>query len=97
MRLVSVQTVVLPSCRLQACPPVDLLIRTSGETRLSDFLLWQSRHAQLVFSTVLWPNFSFADLVHAIVQFQRSRDALRALGECASSAIKTSGSRIAVL
>lgn len=52
-------------------PPVDLLIRTSGETRLSDFLLWQCSHAVLVFLEVLWPDFSFMDLVGAIVSFQR--------------------------
>lgn len=53
------------------CPPVDLLVRTSGETRLSDFLLWQSRHALLIFTPVLWPDFGFLDLVAAIMQFQR--------------------------
>ncbi|KAK3270495.1 hypothetical protein CYMTET_21112 [Cymbomonas tetramitiformis] len=52
-------------------PPVDLLIRTSGETRLSDFLLWQCSDAVLVFLEVLWPDFSFMDLVGAIVSFQR--------------------------
>ncbi|KAL4419506.1 hypothetical protein ABPG77_002292 [Micractinium sp. CCAP 211/92] len=53
------------------CPPVDLLVRTSGETRLSDFLLWQSRHALLAFTPVLWPDFGFLDLVAAVMQFQR--------------------------
>ena len=57
---------------MQGCPPVDLLIRTSGEHRLSDFLLWQSRHAQLVFSNTLWPDYSFWDLLQALVQYQRS-------------------------
>ncbi|KAL0047546.1 hypothetical protein WJX82_006242 [Trebouxia sp. C0006] len=56
----------------QGCPPVDLLIRTSGEHRLSDFMLWQSRYAQLVFSNTLWPDYSFWHLLQALVQYQRS-------------------------
>merc|ERR1719234_1761071 len=39
-------------------PPVDLMIRTSGEKRLSDFLLWQSENAIIHFTSVLWPEFS---------------------------------------
>jgi len=46
-------------------------VRTSGETRLSDFLLWQCRHALLVFTPVLWPDFGFLDLVAAVMQYQR--------------------------
>ncbi|KAL4451804.1 hypothetical protein ABPG75_007466 [Micractinium tetrahymenae] len=66
------------------CPPVDLLVRTSGETRLSDFLLWQSRHALLIFTPVLWPDFGFADLVAAIMQFQRHSAHLQRL-RCAAA------------
>lgn len=61
------------------CPPVDLLVRTSGETRLSDFLLWQCRHALLVFTGVLWPDFGFLDLVEAVMAFQRQATHLRRL------------------
>ncbi len=43
-------------------PDVDLLIRTSGEMRISNFLLWQSAYAELVFLPVLWPDFGRADL-----------------------------------
>jgi ditrans,polycis-polyprenyl diphosphate synthase len=52
-----------PMCPLhtQECPPVDLVIRTSGETRLSDFLLWQVSHATLCFVPTLWPDFRFLD------------------------------------
>lgn len=64
---------------LQGCPPVDLLIRTSGEHRLSDFLLWQSQFALLVFSDTLWPDYSFWDLLQALVQFQRSHPQLQQL------------------
>ena len=54
------------------CGPVDLLIRTSGESRLSNFLLWQSSHAHLAFCEVLWPEFGFRHLVWAILEFQKS-------------------------
>ena len=51
-------------------PPVDLMIRTSGEKRLSDFLLWQSENAIIHFTTVLWPEFSLWHLLAAIFYFQ---------------------------
>ena len=51
-------------------PEVDLLVRTSGETRLSDFTLFNARFAKLVFVEVLWPDFTFMDLVHAVWQYQ---------------------------
>lgn len=47
-------------------PAVDFLIRTSGEQRLSNFLLWQSAYAELYFSEVLWPDFSEQDLIEAL-------------------------------
>ena len=52
------------------CPPVDLLIRTSGERRLSDFQTWQAQAAVLSFSEKLWPEFGVADLVQAVMDFQ---------------------------
>ena len=64
---------------MQGCPEVDLLIRTSGEHRLSDFLLWQSGYAQLVFSDTLWPDYSFCNLLQALVQYQRSYPDLQKL------------------
>lgn len=51
--------------------PVDLVIRTSGETRLSDFLLWQSSDALLYFTDKLWPEFNFYDLLKAICAYQK--------------------------
>jgi undecaprenyl diphosphate synthase len=54
-------------------PPVDLLIRTGGEHRLSDFLLWESAYAELVFSARMWPDFGAADLAAAVREF-RGRD-----------------------
>ncbi len=51
-------------------PPVDLLIRTGGEQRLSDFLLWESAYAELFFTPVLWPDFTPACLRKIVRQFQ---------------------------
>ena len=50
-------------------PPLDLLIRTSGEHRLSNFLLWQAAYAELVFVDTLWPDFDGAALRAALAQF----------------------------
>ena len=50
-------------------PELDLLIRTSGEVRLSNFLLWQAAYAELVFTPTLWPDFDEAELVKAIEEF----------------------------
>lgn len=51
-------------------PDVDLLIRTGGEQRLSDFLLWECAYAELVFSPTMWPDFGEGDLVRAIHEFE---------------------------
>jgi undecaprenyl diphosphate synthase len=51
-------------------PPVDLLIRTGGEQRLSDFLLWESAYAELIFSRRMWPDFTSADLAGAVREFR---------------------------
>jgi undecaprenyl diphosphate synthase len=52
-------------------PDVDLLIRTGGEQRMSNFLLWQTSYAELVFTPTLWPDFAEADLVAALDEFAR--------------------------
>jgi undecaprenyl diphosphate synthase len=52
---------------------VDLIIRTSGEQRLSDFLLWESAYAELHFTERLWPDFDADDLAAALLSF-RSRE-----------------------
>lgn len=51
-------------------PPPDLIIRTSGEKRLSNFLLWQSAYSELYFTDVLWPDFTREELRNAIVDYQ---------------------------
>ncbi|MBT8245016.1 MAG: isoprenyl transferase [Winogradskyella sp.] len=54
----------------QNLPDVDLLIRTSGEQRISNFLLWQIAYAELYFTDVLWPDFSKKHLIEAIKDYQ---------------------------
>ena len=51
-------------------PDVDLLIRTSGEQRLSNFMLWQVSYAEMVFVNKLWPDFKPKDLIECIKIFQ---------------------------
>ena len=51
----------------------ELLVRTSGEVRLSDFLLWQSSYSVTYFSEVLWPEFSLWNLLMAIFYYQRHK------------------------
>ncbi|MGA2590413.1 MAG: di-trans,poly-cis-decaprenylcistransferase [Bryobacteraceae bacterium] len=53
----------------QLGPPVDLLVRTGGEQRLSDFLLWECAYAELIFSRRMWPDFDAPDLEAAVRQF----------------------------
>jgi undecaprenyl diphosphate synthase len=52
-------------------PDADLIIRTSGEYRLSNFLLWQAAYAEFVFPEVLFPDFTPEHLVDCIVEYQR--------------------------
>lgn len=52
-------------------PDPDLVVRTSGEFRISNFLLWELAYSELVFSDVLWPDFRRHDLFEAVAEFQR--------------------------
>ena len=52
-------------------PDPDVLVRTSGEYRISNYLLWQLAYAELVFTDVLWPDFRRDDLFEAIREYQR--------------------------
>ncbi|MEM3464787.1 MAG: polyprenyl diphosphate synthase, partial [Candidatus Bathyarchaeia archaeon] len=54
-------------------PDPDLIIRTSGEERLSGFLLWQSAYSELCFLDVYWPDFRFIDLLRAVRTFQKRK------------------------
>lgn len=55
------------------CPDPELMIRTSGEIRLSNYLLWQTAYSEFVFTDVLWPDFTPAEFEKAIEEYQ-SRD-----------------------
>jgi undecaprenyl diphosphate synthase len=68
---------------LVPAPAVDLLIRTGGEKRLSDFLLWECAYAELLFMDCLWPDFGAADFEQALGEYAR-RD--RRFGRIAESA-----------
>lgn len=54
-------------------PDPDLVIRTSGEQRISNFLLWQIAYAELYFTSVLWPDFNYTELMKAIAEYQRRK------------------------
>ena len=62
-------------------PDPDLLIRTSGEMRLSNFLLWQIAYTEIYVTETLWPDFSRTDLYEAIVAFQKRERRYGGLGE----------------
>jgi len=64
-------------------PDPDLLIRTSGELRISNFLLWQIAYSELVFTDVLWPDFSKEDFYSAVLNYQtRERRFGRVISKC---------------
>ena len=54
-------------------PEIDLMVRTSGEVRISNFLLWQIAYSELVFTNVYWPDFDEKELENVIIEYQ-SRD-----------------------
>ena len=58
---------------LAGAPEPDLIIRTSGELRLSGFLLWQSCYSEFYFSDVLWPAFRKIDFLRAVRAFQQRK------------------------
>jgi undecaprenyl diphosphate synthase len=65
-------------------PDVDLLIRTGGEQRLSDFLLWESAYAELYFIETMWPDFGAADLSAALSEFHARERRFGGLPEVAA-------------
>ncbi len=64
------ETIFANALTTKDIPDPELLIRTSGETRLSNFLLWQAAYAELYFTSVLWPDFRKQHLYEAIVNYQ---------------------------
>jgi len=68
-----------------AVPDVDLLIRTGGEQRLSDFLLWECAYAELYFEPCFWPDFTPARLQTALQEFERRERRFGGLSRAAAS------------
>ena len=71
----------------QMSSKVDLLIRTSGEVRLSDFLLWQSSFSVIYFTDILWPEFSVRNLMAGIFYYQRHRSQIGLVEEARRSGV----------
>jgi undecaprenyl diphosphate synthase len=67
-------------------PELDLLIRTGGERRLSDFLLWEAAYAELIFLERMWPDFDRSDLLAAVAEFQRRDRRYGSLGDVTADA-----------
>ena len=65
------ETIINEHLYTQNLPAVDLLIRTSGEQRISNFLLWQIAYAELYFSEVFWPDFNERHFEDAIISYQK--------------------------
>jgi len=81
----AIATGVLLPCAGTLLPDVDLLIRSGGERRLSDFLLWEAAYAELVFTDKNWPDFGVADLTAAVAEFHSRVRRFGALPEAAAS------------
>jgi undecaprenyl diphosphate synthase len=65
------EDLIATSLYTASCPDPDLLIRTSGEMRISNFLLWQIAYAEIYVTEALWPDFGKTDLYEAIIAFQK--------------------------
>ena len=76
-----------------AAPDLDLLIRTGGEQRLSDFLLWEAAYAELYFTPVLWPDFAARDLAQAVTDFHGRERRFGGLPAAASLRLVTAEGR----
>ncbi len=70
---------------------VDLLIRTGGEKRLSDFLLWESAYAELLFTDRMWPDFDATDLDAALREFRRRERRFGGVPAASHSAAPSTG------
>ena len=66
-------------------PDVDLMVRTGGEQRLSDFMLWECAYAELMFSRKMWPEWTAADLAAAVADFNMRERRFGALPDAAAA------------
>jgi undecaprenyl diphosphate synthase len=80
---------LVAECPEQGPHDVDLLIRTGGEKRLSDFLLWEAAYAELIFTDRMWPDFGVADLEEAVLEFRRRERRFGTVPAAAPSAAAT--------
>ena len=78
---------------VESAPPLDLLIRTGGEQRISDFLLWEAAYAELVFTPRMWPDFDGSDLASAVEEFRRRDRRFGGVKEIAPAALAASTAR----
>lgn len=62
-------------------PPLDLMIRTSGELRISNYLLWQLAYAELYFTSIAWPDFKEEQLYEALLDYQKRNRRFGSLNE----------------
>jgi undecaprenyl diphosphate synthase len=76
-------------------PDVDLLIRTGGEQRLSDFLLWECAYAELIFTPKQWPDYTAADLAGAVAEFHARERRFGGPAAASPAAAPADGSRTA--
>src|SRR5215475_3258234 len=65
------EELIAASLYTASCPDPDLLIRTSGEMRISNFLLWQIAYSELYVTETLWPDFTRSDLLQAVLEYQK--------------------------
>jgi len=79
---------------LDCAPPVDLLVRTSGEKRLSDFLLWECAYAELHFVDTFWPDFGASDVQEALLELGRRQRRFGGVGESPDGTPAKGGDRI---
>ena len=55
------------------CPDPDLIVRTGGDIRLSNFLLWQAEYSELYFTDILWPDLTFSDVDNIVLEFYKRK------------------------
>jgi undecaprenyl diphosphate synthase len=75
------EAAIAAALQTAACPNVDLLIRTGGEKRISNFMLWEIAYAEVYFSDVLWPDFTAAELRKAFEFYARRQRRFGRTGE----------------